>query len=160
MENDHECHKLDYGWVWHKLTWATYGGAAMRAADPAARSSSPHLAAQSWGGAAYIPLFQLTSIFYMYTTFILHIEPPSLLNNLHLLWITSSHPYLTAIFLPYNLHFLFSFQNTSKFLWHETFCLLLSCCTTPVQQERPKWCWSNMSMGVRGTTKHDNWFIG
>ena len=30
MENDHECHKLDYGWVWHKLTWATYGGAAMR----------------------------------------------------------------------------------------------------------------------------------
>ena len=49
MENDHECHKLDYGWVWHKPTWATYGGAAMRAADPAARSSSPHLAAQYWG---------------------------------------------------------------------------------------------------------------
>ena len=53
MENDHECHKLDYGWVWHKPTWATYGGAAMCAADPAARSSSPHLAAQYWGGAIH-----------------------------------------------------------------------------------------------------------
>ena len=47
-ENEHKRHQLDYGWVWHRPTWGTFGGAAMHAADPAARSSSPHLAAQYW----------------------------------------------------------------------------------------------------------------
>ena len=49
-ENEHKRHQLDYGWVWHRPTWGTFGGAAMHAADPAARSSSPHLAAQYGGG--------------------------------------------------------------------------------------------------------------
>ena len=59
----------------------------------------------------------------------------------------------TSIFLPYNLHFLFSFENTSKILWHQTFFLLESCCTTVGQQKTPKFSWSNLFLGVRTLKK-------
>ena len=38
-EIEHRRYELDRGWVWHGPTWGTFGGAAMRAADPATRSS-------------------------------------------------------------------------------------------------------------------------
>ena len=59
----------------------------------------------------------------------------------------------TSIFLPYNLHFLFSFENTSKILWHQTFFLLESSCTTVGQQKTPKFSWSNLFSGVRTLKK-------
>ena len=71
------------------------------------------------------------------------------LNNLHTPQTTSNYPYITSMLPPHNLQFLFCPENTSKFLWHWTFCWFVRWCSTQRQQKSCKWCWSNMFMGVR-----------
>ena len=71
------------------------------------------------------------------------------LNNLHIPQTTSNYPYITSMLPPDNLQFLFCPENTSKFLWHWTFCWCVRWCSTPRQHKSCKWCWSNMFMGVR-----------
>ena len=67
-ETERRRYQLDHGWVWHGPAWGTFGGAAMRAADPATRSScSPMM-----GWRKIFPIVEKFQCISMYVFYIIH----------------------------------------------------------------------------------------